>query len=71
MKPTKSRRLMERLVRRLLLFLRLAWREWEPPGRIPDEYRVHHRITLREAWKIASDVWSPNAVRSATPEKQP
>jgi hypothetical protein len=53
---------LKRMVRRWRLFLRLVWREWEPAScGIPDEYRIHYRIPVREAWRIASDVHAQNA----------
>jgi len=53
---------LKRFVRRLRLFLRLVWREWEPRScGIPDAYRVHYRLTVDDAWSIASSVWrKPN-----------
>ena len=48
-------------IQRLRLFLRIVWREWEPSSSgIPDEYRIHYRMPVREAWRIASDVHAPN-----------
>lgn len=47
-----------RVVRCVSLFARLVWREYEPKScGIPDEYRIHHRITIAEAYQIASTIW--------------
>ena len=54
---------------RLRLFLALVWREWEPKScGIPDEYRIHYRLTVRDAWSIASGVWAHND-RGERPER--
>ena len=50
-----------RLVRCVRLFLGLVWREWEPRScGIPDEYRVHYRFSVRDAWATARRIHAPN-----------
>jgi hypothetical protein len=50
------------LHRMVLRFLRLVWREWEPAScGIPDGYRIHYRLSVKDAWEIASGVWAQNA----------
>jgi hypothetical protein len=52
------RTFLYRTFMRLRLFFGLVWREWEPRScGIPDEYRVRYRLTVRDAWGIASLVW--------------
>lgn len=45
--------------RALRLFLSIVWREWEPPDcGIPDEYRIHYRLTVADAWRITRIIYS-------------
>lgn len=45
------------MIRRVWLFLRLVWREFEPPScGIPDPYRIRYRFSVRDAWAIAERV---------------
>ncbi len=40
------------------LWLRIVGREWEGKDcGIPDEYRIHYRLTPRLAWEIARKIW--------------
>jgi len=46
------------MIRRVRLFLRIVWREWEPKDcGIPEPYRIHYRLTVRDAWTIVRGVW--------------
>jgi len=48
------------------LFFRILWREWEPKScGIPEPYRINHRVSLQEAWWIASRIY---LYRCALPE---
>ena len=39
------------------LFFRILWREWEPKScGIPEPYRIHHRVSMKEAWEITSRI---------------
>lgn len=49
---------MTRWYRILALFFGILWREWEPKScGIPEEYRAHYRITLRDALSICRTVY--------------
>ena len=42
------------MIRRVWLFLRLVWREFEPPScGIPDPYRIRYRFSVRLGAKRA------------------
>jgi len=41
------------ILRRLKLFMWLLFRDYEPPGTIPDPYRIRYRFGPRMAWGIA------------------
>jgi len=42
------------LARRIRLWSKLVWREWEPAScGIPDPYRSHYRFSLADAWDVA------------------
>ena len=46
------------VLKMLGLFFSLVWREYEPKScGIPDEYRIHCRLTPGDAWDIAVTVW--------------
>lgn len=44
-------------MRKFKLFLSIVWRQWETPGSIPESYRIHYRLTVRDAWEIARRVY--------------
>ena len=44
----------------LVLFLKLVWREWEPPRKDDPEwnkYRIRFRFSIRFAWTWAALIW--------------
>jgi hypothetical protein len=43
-------------MRKIILFFKIVWREWEPKGTIPEPYRIHYRLSVKEAWRIAKEV---------------
>ena len=46
------------MLRRIWLFAKIVWREWEPRScGIPDKYRMQYRLSVRDAWDIARRVW--------------
>lgn len=48
-------------LRAVRLWCKIVFREWEPKScGIPDEYRMHYRLSPRVAWHIASGVWRQN-----------
>lgn len=49
---------MGNLFRAARLFFGIVYREWEPKScGIPDEYRIHYRLSPKVAWEIAYIVW--------------
>jgi hypothetical protein len=49
---------MRVLLRRVWLFVRIVWRQWEgPESGIPEPYRLSQRISARTAWEVAVIVW--------------
>lgn len=40
-------------IKRLRLFIWLLGRDYEPPGVIPEPYRIKYKIGLKMAWEIA------------------
>jgi hypothetical protein len=46
-------------IRRIILFLEIVWREFEPKScGIPDPYRCKYRLTVADAWGIAKTVYA-------------
>ncbi len=44
-----------RKMRKIILFLKIVWREWEPKScGIPDPYRIKYRIEIKVAWEVVN-----------------
>ena len=53
--------MVRRMVRRIRLWAKLVWREWEPAScGIPEPYRSHYRFDVAGAWEIAKIIHPSN-----------